>query len=211
MRVSFEDDDIVSNWLPVMVRKSLSDKESWPYEIQEHVFCMMDECLEYGIVTGAIYNDEDLPDEDETEGKFRKKFSDGSIIEYDKNAHKLTVDIQGEIIGKATTKITAQSPIIEATATTKITADAPEVKATGSTKVTIIAPLIELTGNVTLTGAATISGALIAASIATAGAGTISSSGNISTTGDVLAGGVSLKNHTHGGVQTGGGASGPPL
>lgn len=42
---------------------------------------------------------------------------------------------------------------------------------------------------------------------------TINNNGSVtvSGTGDVVAGGISLKNHTHSGVQTGGGVSGPPV
>jgi len=191
VRVAFEDDDIVSNWLPVMVRKSLTDKESWPYEIQEHVFCMMDENCEYGIVQGAVYNDVDTPDAGEAAGIFRKKFSDGTILQYDKGTHEFKADIKGKA------KIIATDDI-EATSSTNI-------KAVATVKATVQAPAIELTGNVV------VSGSLSAASIVITGGGSMSSTGDISTTGDVLAGGKSLKTHIHGGVQTGLGNTGMPV
>lgn len=185
VRVAFDDDDIVSNWLPVMVRRSLNDKDSWPYEINEHVFCMMDEQCEYGIVQGAIYNDEDEPDTDEGAGKFRKLFSDDSFIEYDKNTHVLTANIQGKIKAIATNDIevtsgakiiaTADSDItataggdIIAEATGDITADAVNIEATGSAKISATAPIIEATAAtsatviapaIALTGVVTITGA----------------------------------------------------
>ncbi len=225
-RVEFKDDDIVSNWLPAMVRRSLNDKDSWPYELLEQVFCMMDEHCEYGIILGAVYNDEDVPDTDEGAGKFRKLFSDNSYIEYDKNTHVLTANIQGKIKAIATddievtsnakikatagTDITADAVNIEATASAKISAIAPEIEATAATTATVTAPAIALIGAVNITGAATISGALTAASIAISGGGGLSASGNISTSGDVLAGGKSLKTHVHTGVTVGAGVSGPP-
>lgn len=137
-RVKFDDDDIVSNWLPVMVRRSLGDKDSWPYKVNEHVFCMMDENCEYGIIQGAVYNDADTPDTNEGAGKFRKLFEDGSFIEYNNNTHELTCNIQGKIKAIATGNIEATSQA--------------EIKANASTKITCTAPIIKLDGDVQITG-----------------------------------------------------------
>jgi len=184
-RVLFADDDIVSNWLPVLVSRSLNDKASWPYEIDEQVFCMMDERCEYGIIQGAVYSDEDLPDDYEGAGKFRKLFSDGSFIEYNKNTHILTANIQGKIKAIATDDIevttdadilaTAAGDIvaeatgnINATATGDITADGVNIEANGSAKISATAPVIEATAAssatvvapaIALTGVVTITGA----------------------------------------------------
>ncbi|GMB00442.1 phage baseplate assembly protein V [Pelosinus sp. IPA-1] len=46
--------------------------------------------------------------------------------------------------------------------------------------------------------------------IITTGPVNITAAGNVNVTGDVIAGGVSLKNHTHGGVVSGGGSTGKP-
>jgi phage baseplate assembly protein gpV len=40
--------------------------------------------------------------------------------------------------------------------------------------------------------------------------GDLDVNGNINATGDVIAGSISLQNHTHTGVQPGGGTTGPP-
>lgn len=184
-RVQFQEDDIVSNWLPVMVGRSLTDKDSWPYEVQEHVFCMMDENCEYGIIQGAVYSDEDTPDANEGAGKFRKLFSDNSFIEYDKNTHVLTANIQGkikaiatndiEVTSQAKIKATASSDItanaggdIKANATGDITAVGVNIEATGTAKISATAPVIEATAAtsatvnapaIALTGVVTITGA----------------------------------------------------
>jgi len=232
-RVEFTEDEIVSNWLPVCVKRSLTDKDSWPFEVQEHVFCMMDENCEYGIILGSLYSEADEPDPDEGPGKFRKLFEDGSFIEYNKNTHILTANIQGKIKAIATDdieitsdadikataggNINAEAVNIEATATAKISATAPEIEATAATSATVTAPAIALTGTVTITGTATVTGALTAASLATSGGGGISAGGaitavgNISTSaGDVSAGTIGLKTHKHLGVTVGGGTSGLP-
>jgi len=212
-RVKFEEDDIVSNWLPVLVRRSLNDKDSWPYEIQEHVFVMMDENCEYGVIQGAVYSDADEPDANEGAGKFRKLFSDDSFIEYDKNTHILTANIQGKIKAIATDdievtsgakiKATADSDItadaggdIKATATGDITADAVNIEATGTAKISATAPVIEATAAtsatvvapaIALTGAVTITGtATVTGALTAASIGT-SGGGNITAAGNLIA------------------------
>ncbi len=66
------------------------------------------------------------------------------------------------------------------------------VEVVSPSKVTIQAPTIELKGAVVQTG------------------GDASFSGTVTAATDVIGGGKSLKTHTHGGVTTGGGATGPP-
>lgn len=155
-RVEFKDDDIVSNWLPMGVQRSLNDKASWPYEVQEHVFCMMDEHCEYGVILCAIYSDADEPDADEGAGKYRKLFSDGTFIEYDKNSHVLTANVQGKIKAIATGDIEATSDKnIKATATEDITADAQNIIATAVDKISANAVDIEAVASGDITATAT--------------------------------------------------------
>jgi phage baseplate assembly protein V len=203
VRVKFEEDDgIVSDWLPALVKKSKTDKESNPLEINEHVVCIMDRYCEEGICLGAIYNEVDTPDPGEAAGKFRKLFSDGTLIEYDKNAHKLTVDVKGTLEAKATGDVSIDTN--------------SNLKGTAGINATIEAPAINLTGNVV------VSGSLEAAAIAVAAGGSVSMKdgaklnidGGISTTGeidasDVKAGTVSLLTHVHPGVQSGPSLTGP--
>lgn len=73
--------------------------------------------------------------------------------------------------------------------------DDQEIKMVSPVKITLDAPLTEITGN------------LIAG---TEAGGTAAFNGNITTTADVIAQTVSLHNHLHGGVTTGGGNTGVP-
>lgn len=205
-RVNFDDDEIVSDWLPVVVRKSLTDKESWQLEINEHVACVMDvhiddegvlhESCDVGVIIGAIASDEDVPDPGEAAGKFRKLFTDGTLIEYDKDAGKLTVDVKGEISAKATGDIS-----VDTDATLKGKAATIDCEATGTAK--IKAPTITMDGNLIISGSVTAAGALTAASIATSGGGAITGSGSmtingsVTATGDVIGASKSLAGHTH--------------
>jgi phage baseplate assembly protein V len=207
-KVNFTEDEIVSDWLPLIVRKSKSDKESWQLETNEHVVCLMDEHVEEGVILGAIPNEDgDDPDAGANASKFRKKFSDGTLIEYDKKLHVLTVDVKGDLNAK-----TSGDAQIDAT---------KNLKATAGLKATITAINIELTGIVKITGATNIIGPLTAGSISAGGAGSggdgkvnivgdIAIDGKIEATGDVKAGTVSLKTHIHPGVQPGAGSTGVP-
>lgn len=199
-KVSFEEDGIVTDWLPVLVRKSKSDKESWQLEANEHVACLMDEYVEEGIVIGAIPNDQDEPDSGEGAGKWRKKFADGTVIEYDRLNHKMTVDVKGSLDAKTTGEASID-------AGTTLTAKA-------AVKATVEAVAIELKGNVVVSG--TLSAGAISTNTGGGGtgkleiAGDITLTGKIEATGDIKAGTVSLKSHVHPGVQSGAGTTGLP-
>ena len=58
-RVSFEDDESTSFWLPVLQTKTLKEKFYEMPDIGEQVACLMDENSEDGVILGAIYSAED--------------------------------------------------------------------------------------------------------------------------------------------------------
>jgi phage baseplate assembly protein V len=200
-RVEFTEDEIVSDWLPVLVRRSKSNKQSWQLEVNEHVVCMMDEEAEAGVVLGAIPNDEDKPDPGEAAGKCRILFSDGTLFEYNINSGEMTVDVKGQLKAKTTGACSID-------AGTQLTGKA-------GVKATVEAPNIELTGNVKINGVLVVTGAATMAAVSAAGlsiqpggkmtqegGGSLKADVNIETTGtitgsDVKAGTVSLKTHTH--------------
>ena len=106
VRVHFQDQDgVVSDWLPVMQKKTLNDKQYWMPDIGEHVVCLMDDNEEFGVVIGAIYSDADAPPISSPD-KYLVKFEDGTTIEYDRTTHKLTADVQGDVDILATGKTT---------------------------------------------------------------------------------------------------------
>lgn len=89
-----------------------------------------------------------------------------------------------------------------------ITADG-KVKLVSAVEIDITAPIINLTGAVTVTGALAC-GALTCASIGTTGSGAATIGGSL-TAASVISGGTNLHTHTHSGVTTGGGNTGPPV
>lgn len=104
VRVQFQDQDaVVSDWLPVMQKKTLKDKVYWMPDINEHVVCLLDDNEEFGVVLGAIYSDADTPPVT-SQDKFHIKFEDGTTVEYDRSSHKLSADVKGDIEVKATGK-----------------------------------------------------------------------------------------------------------
>jgi phage baseplate assembly protein V len=97
-----EDDDLQSDWLPVVVQRSLGDRFAWPLKEDEQVVCLMDDGCETGVIIGAIYSDPDPPAGEATTDKFRIDFEDGTWIEYDNASHKLKANVEGEAEVKCT-------------------------------------------------------------------------------------------------------------
>ena len=112
-KVYFEEDDIVTDWWPIVLPFTMTDKVSYPLNVNEHVVCVADFHLEEGAIFGAIHNTQDTPDPGAAPGKFRKVFEDGTVLEYDKIAHKFT----GTINGTATIQATQISVIGDLTVT----------------------------------------------------------------------------------------------
>ena len=133
VRVQFQAaDSMVSDWLPVMQHKTLKDKFYFLPDLGEHVVCMMDENDEAGVVLGAIYSEADAPPASSPD-LYHVTFSDGTVIEYDRAAHKLTAHVVGGTLD-ATVDVSATvtSPLIKAVASTKVVCDTPLTECTGN-------------------------------------------------------------------------------
>lgn len=89
-RVSFEDDESTSFWLPVLQTKTLKDKFYAMPDIGEQVACLMDENSEDGVILGAIYSTEDVSAM-QNEKQLSVNLEDGSYINADKENQTLTV------------------------------------------------------------------------------------------------------------------------
>lgn len=189
-KIYFEEDNLVTDWLPILVRTSMKDKESWILNVNEHVACMVDTCCEEGVILGAIHSDPEPADSGAGPSKFRKVFEDGTYLEYDKENHTLTANVQGDV------KITAAKTI---TANATIEAD-------------IESPVINLKGTVNVVGMLNAGGLAIAAAGGANGKvqGDINITGTVNADGDIQTGTISLKNHVHGGVSSGTSSTTPP-
>ena len=73
-------------------RKTFGDHDYHMPDVGEHVACLIDAHNEEGVVLGAIYSAADpapVADQD----KRHLSFKDGTKIEYDREAHRLTVEL----------------------------------------------------------------------------------------------------------------------
>jgi|SRR5579871_997474 len=200
-KVFFEEDNLVTDWWPILMQVSLKDKESWPLNAQEHVVCLCDHRLEEGVVLGAICSDVDTPDSGAGPGLFRKIFEDGTVLQYDKSSHELKADVQGKVTINATQDV-------DVTTQTNL-------NATAIIQAKITAPIVKIDGNVTVNGVITAGGLALAAVSGVSGAdgkvhGDIKITGEVAADGDVKSGVISLSEHIHGGVTTGSGVTSTP-
>lgn len=122
-RVNFEEDEIVSDWLPISMPTTLGNRfEFWP-DVNMFVWCIMDENSEDGVIGGALYDDDNTPpvgDED----KSVITFKDGTTVTYDRSSSELTIECVGDIIIKCV------NATIEASG--GVTVDTPQATFTGS-------------------------------------------------------------------------------
>ena len=108
VRVHFTDDDIVSNPLQVIVQGSKEDKYSFPFAINEHVSCLMDENCEFGVVLGAIYSTKNKPDAGVSNNSIDVNINNKLKLKIDRNTGDLKIESNGTVKITATkTEITA--------------------------------------------------------------------------------------------------------
>lgn len=106
-RVKFEEDGIVSGWLPILVLRSQKDKHSFAYDVNEHVACLMDEHAEDGVILGAIYSAKELPGDVKGADKIGIEFENGDRIEQDRQERFLRV-----VMGETELKVSENGPTV---------------------------------------------------------------------------------------------------
>lgn len=186
VRVQFRDtvtSPLVSGWLPVLTPRASADMAFDLPDVGDQVLCLfLGNGLEDGFVLGSMYGAQTPPVA--SGDKFHRTFSDGTTIEYDRKAHKLTASVKGDVDVSATKSISLH----------------------GKESITLQAPALLLRGNLSQSG---YEGGPGYSDVR----GTLNvRDGSITVPhGDVIAAAVSLVDHTHVGVQPGGGTSGTPL
>lgn len=193
-KVYFDEDDFESGWIKISVMRSKPDQVSFPFEVNEHVWCIMDEHCEYGVIGGAVYDEENTPD-GSAAGKLLIKFADNSTIEYDRENATLKFDIQGKV------QINCTEADITSTGKTKIVATEVDITAT----TTKIDGILNVTGAATIQGVASVGGLSGIEGAPVSGSDTALNVKSVSASDDIQAGTVSLKHHTH----TSGGSGSP--
>lgn len=101
VRVAFDaEDGVLSFWLPVLQRRTLGDRSYWMPEVDEQVACLLDDNAEDGYVLGGLYSQVDPPPVTSAD-RAHIAMKDGAVVEYDRAAHRLTVDLRaaaGEVL-----------------------------------------------------------------------------------------------------------------
>ena len=109
-RVTFDDDDgVTSAELPVIVPNTIANSDYAMPDIGQDALCVfLSTGKEQGFIIGSFYAGEVTPPASSADIR-KVKFSDGTVIEYDRGAHKLTADVKGDIEITATGNISAHS------------------------------------------------------------------------------------------------------
>jgi len=109
----FDRQGMVTGFLPVLVPFA---KDTYAYGLPKVgdtvLVVFLPQGPEDGFVLGSFYHLEKTPPSVGL-GKFYKKFSDGTIIEYDESEHKLYVHSVGDIEIVSDTHITLKAPRID--------------------------------------------------------------------------------------------------
>lgn len=93
--VFHEKNGLVSGDLPIIYRQTFRNKDYQMPDIDEQVVCLfLENGLEQGFILGAVYSSEDVPPSTDP-NKRMIHFQDGTVIVYDRAAHKLTATVNG--------------------------------------------------------------------------------------------------------------------
>lgn len=175
-----------TQWLPVLTRKSLRDKDYWLPDTGEHVAVLLDAQGEDGVVLGAIFSQADatpVADRD----IWQRRFADGAELEYHRGEHVLTVRGGVErVVIEAGQEITLK-------AGQRITLDTPDAVCTGNLQVQgLLSYENGLAGRGGRAGAA----AVIHGDVQVEGQ--IALEGDMQATGSIMDAGGNSNHHSHG-------------
>lgn len=92
-RVSFAEDEIVTDWLPIVVAGT-ANSYSFTFNIDEQVACMMDSTGLRGVILGAVYNQNTTPSSS-GEDIVSVVFSNGDSVEYDRATGEMSITVSG--------------------------------------------------------------------------------------------------------------------
>ncbi|BBD08452.1 phage baseplate assembly protein V [Desulfovibrio ferrophilus] len=120
----------LSAWLPWLTQRAGNDRSWWAPSIGEQVVVLSPsgECAQ-GVILGSIYQAK-YPAPAVSPHINRRVYSDGAVIDYDTESHRLHALIPGDAFVEASGDITAQV--------------GKSINMQAGTRVTISAPLIEL-------------------------------------------------------------------
>lgn len=113
VRVRLPDlDDLETAWLPVLTLRAHRDRVEHLPDVGEHVALLLDPHGEDGVVLGAIFSARD-PSPGGGPDITAARFGDGTVVEYDRAARRLTIHSVGDIEIVSDTHITLRAPRID--------------------------------------------------------------------------------------------------
>lgn len=113
VRVRFPDlGDLQSYWLPVLRAKTHRDQHYSMPDVGEHVACLLDGHGDDGVVLGAIFTPRD-PAPVASADRHHVRFADGTTVDYDRAAHKLSIHCVGDVEIVSSTHIRLSAPRID--------------------------------------------------------------------------------------------------
>ena len=99
---------LTSDWLPALVPRASADLAFDLPDIGDQVLCLfLPHGHEQGFVVGSMYGKQTPPVADAE--KQHRTYKDGTTMEYDRAAHKLSKEIKGDIEIHATGQITLKA------------------------------------------------------------------------------------------------------
>lgn len=145
VKVTFkESNNIVSYYMPVLQSFAGKNNAYVLPSINDVVVCLLSPRGDAGVVIGSIYTGINKPLIAD-ENKYNVTFDDGSVIEYDKNEHKLMLNVKGSaeiVIDKSITisvtedkEVSVKNIKIIAESEVNIECKAANIKAQGEVKI----------------------------------------------------------------------------
>lgn len=87
-QVTFDEDKLVSGWIHGAVKNSKLNKNENPFSLNEHVACLMDSEMKFGVVFCSIYDTQNLP-EFASEHESGTTYQNGSYYKVNKQTGKV--------------------------------------------------------------------------------------------------------------------------
>lgn len=131
---------LVTDWLPVLVPRACGDCQYDLPDVGDAVLCLfLPHGREAGFVLGSFYSGGVPPVADGD--RWHRQFRDGTTLEYDRKAHKLTADVKGDVAITATGSVTGRI-------TGALKADAEgAVSVSSAAQIDLTAPAMNLGGS----------------------------------------------------------------
>lgn len=112
-KVFIPEKNFTTGFLPVIVPNSKLNKDELHLDPQEHVACLMlGSGLETGFILGSFFDEDNLPPV-ANQNIRSVTFDDGTLIQYDRENHKLEINCVGDIDITASKNIRLQAQRID--------------------------------------------------------------------------------------------------